>query len=131
MQKSNRIAFLLCISIALVATGACKKNGVGGTAEIHALIYHGTTALVGTTTLYVKFDATTEPSNPTTNYDLKVQGEPDDNHVHVENLRPGDYYLYAVSFDSLAMVAVKGGTAATIKWSERKKTKEVDVQTSN
>lgn len=110
---------------------ACKKNDIGGKATIHAMIFHGTTPMVGTATLYVKFDATSAPANPTTDYDLKITGEPDDNHVHVEELRPGNYYLYAVAFDSTASVAVKGGVATTIKWSERKEIKEIEVQTTN
>ncbi len=94
------------------------------------MIYHGSTPIVGTTTLYVKFDATAQPSDPTSGYDLKLLGEPDDNHVHVEDLRPGDYYLYAVAYDSLAKVSVKGGAAASIKWSERKEMKDVTIQTN-
>ena len=131
MQSIKKSTLLIILFTLAFSVQACKKNDVGGKATIHALIYHGTTPIVGTTTLYVKFDATTAPSNPTTNYDLKVSGELDDNHVHVEELRPGNYYLYAVAFDSTAMVAVKGGVAATIGWSERKEIKEFDVQTNN
>jgi len=124
----TRTLIPLSLILTLTAFTSCKKNGTGGKAEIHALIYHGTTPIVGTTTLYVKFDAKSQPSDPTSNYDLKVLGEVDDNHVHVVDMRPGDYYLYAMAYDSIAKTAVSGGIATTVKWSERKKLKEVELQ---
>lgn len=131
MQLIKKSIFTLFILAFALSFQACKENDVGGKATIHAMTFHGTTPMVGTATLYVKFDATSAPANPTTDFDLKLTGEPDDNHVHVEELRPGNYYLYAVAFDSTASVAVKGGVATTIKWSERKEIKEVEVQTTN
>ncbi len=130
MKTTIKLTAIIIATLGVFTISSCKKNDTGGKAEIHAMIFHGSTPIVGTTTLYVKFDAKSEPSDPTNNYDLKLMGEDDDNHVHVEDLRPGDYYLYAVAFDSTAMVPVKGGASATIKWSERKKTKEVTVQTN-
>jgi hypothetical protein len=125
--KKSTIALLLFTALSV---SSCRKNDTGGEAEVHALIYHGSTPIVGTTTLYVKYDAKSQPAEPLTTYDEKIIGEPDDNHVHVEDLRPGNYYLYAVAFDSLVMKPVKGGTAVAIKWSERKRTKEVQIQTN-
>ena len=115
-------------SILFMLNISCKKNDTGGKAELHALIYKGNKALIGNNIVYVKFNAKSSTSNPTENYNLKVNGETDDNHVHIEDLRPGDYYLYAVSFDSSSMKYLSGGIAATIKWTERKKLKEVVIQ---
>lgn len=126
ISKKLIITILLTGSIALISS--CKKDDTGGDAEIHAKIFRGLTPIVGTTTLYVKFGAKTEPVELTTNYDLKLSGEPDDNHVHVEDLCPGSYYLYAEAFDSTQMIPVSGGVAITIKWAERKKMKEVSIQ---
>lgn len=128
MKTLNKLILVAIITGSVALISSCKKDDTGGDAEIHAKIFHGSTPMIGTTTLYVKFGAETEPSEPTTNYDLKLTGEADDNHVHVEGLRPGSYYLYAEAFDSTLMVPVKGGVATTIKWGERKKMKEVEVQ---
>jgi hypothetical protein len=128
MKLLIKNTLLLAALPTLFLTPSCKKNESGGKAEIHARIYHGSAPVVGTTTLYVKFDAKSQPSDPVSAYDLKLTGDPDDNHVHVEGLRPGDYYLYAVAYDSTAMMQVKGGAAATIKWKERKKLKEIILQ---
>jgi hypothetical protein len=119
---------IIILATATVATlfGACKKNGIGGDAEIHAKVAHHTQA-INASTVYVKFNATELPENPTTNYDLKVAGEVTDNHVHIEELRPGNYYLYAVGFDSTINQTVRGGTGVVIKWSDRKETIEADI----
>jgi hypothetical protein len=123
LKKNLLIHFILVV---LIFSTSCKKNDTGGKAEIHALIFHGDTP-IRSSTLYVKFNASQPVSDPEQTYDLKLQGEEDDNHVHVENMRPGDYYLYAVGFDSTAMKEVRGGIAASIKWTERKKLKEVKI----
>ncbi len=127
MKTIRNFSFILVTLSSLTFGSSCKKNDDNGKAELHAMIYHGSTP-IPSSTLYVKFNATSEPSSPTTNYDLKLQGMDDDNHVHIENLRPGDYYLYAIGYDTLTKQTVKGGAAANIKWSERKKLKEVDIQ---
>ena len=59
-------------------------------------------------------------TDPTSNYDLKVEGEPTDNHVHIEDLRYGEYYLYAVGYYSSNSETVKDGIPVAIKWSQRK-----------
>lgn len=127
MKTQIRFTFILTAVFAAFFSTSCKKNSTGGKAEVHAMIYHGTTPIVGTTTLFVKFDATAQPNTPTENYDLKVLGEVDDNHVHIEELRQGNYYLYALAYDSLTKTPVKGGAAVTIKWSERKEMKDVMI----
>lgn len=124
-MKNTTIILIVTVAIATLF-GACKKNGTGGDAEIHAKVAHHEKA-INASTVYVKFNATELPENPTTNYDLKVEGEVTDNHVHIEELRPGNYYLYAVGFDSTISQTVRGGTGVVIKWSDRKETIEADI----
>lgn len=109
---------------------SCKKNGTGGKASLHVMVYNGSTPIKAST-IYVKFGTQTQPTDAKNNFDLKVQGEEDDNHVHIEDLRVGEYYLYAVGYDSLAKKNVEGGIATTIKWSERKEMKSVDLVMGN
>jgi len=110
--------------IAVAFTASCKKGDTGGDATIVANIKHHATAIKGAT-VYVKFDTDEYPSNPTTDYDLKIVGASNESHVHIEGLRYGKYYLYAQGFDSTDMIAVKGGLPVKIKWSKRKK--EIDI----
>lgn len=127
MKTKNILALILFVILTALASSSCKKNDEGGKAEIHAEIFHGTTQ-VRNSTLYVKFGATSAPADPTGNYDLKLSGTQDDNHVHVEDLRRGDYFLYAVGVDTLLNQPVSGGAHVEIKWKERKKLIEAEVQ---
>lgn len=111
---------------ALILTPSCKKNNTGGKAEVHVMVSNNGTPIYNST-LYVKFDAHHEPSDPTGDYNLKLQGSSSDNHVHVEDLRPGEYYLYAIGVNASTGKTVKGGTAVEIKWKDRKKTIEADI----
>ena len=115
------LVLILCI-----AGFSCKKNGLGGEAEIAAFPKHHGRAIKGCT-LYVKFDAKDLPNDPTNNYDLKIAGSAKEDHIHIEELRAGDYFLYATGFDSTIQAPVTGGIGVSIKWSERKEEKDVDV----
>jgi hypothetical protein len=105
---------------------SCKKGDTGGDATIAGHVKHHSTPIKGAT-VYVKFDEQELPSDPTNNYDLKIVGEANEDHVHIEGLRYGKYYLYAVGFDSTIMQTVTGGVPVKIKWSERKEEIETDI----
>lgn len=132
LQKTNMKTKINLITILLAATfivfTSCKKNSGGGKAEIHAKIYNKGTE-INHSDLYVKFGTTEQPSDPTRNYDIMEHGEETDNHVHVEDLRPGKYYLYAIGVNTLTGKNVKGGASVEIKWKDRKNTLEVPIET--
>lgn len=129
MKTTHHLTLAIFTSLLILFTASCKKNGTGGKAELHAKIYNNGTA-INHSDLYVKFDATQAPSDPTHNYDLKGHGEETDNHVHVESLRPGQYYLYAVGVNTVTGKTVQGGAAVEIKWKDRKKMVEVSIETA-
>lgn len=122
MKKVISIGIILTT---IVCNVACKKNNTGGQCEVAALPEHHGKSIYGAT-VYVKFGAKDLPSNPTTNYDLKIEGEPNEEHVHIEGLRYGNYFLYSVGYDSTISQVVTGGIAIKIKWKERKQ--EIDVK---
>lgn len=118
------IKILTVVTVATTLLVACKKNSDGGKATIAALPAHHGQPIFGATA-YIKFGATELPSDPTTNYDLKIVGEVKENHVHIEELRYGKYYVYMTGYDSTIKQVVKGGLPVHIKYSERKK--EIDL----
>lgn len=122
----KNIFFLTMIAAMIVIVPACKKNDTGGKATIAAFPKHHDRAIKGAT-VYVKFDAEEMPSDITTHYDLKITGEANEDHVHIEDLRYGHYYLYAVGYDSTIMQPVLGGIGVKIKWSERKDEMDVNI----
>jgi hypothetical protein len=117
---------LAAILVCTLAFTSCKKNDTGGKATLVAFPAHHSQAVKGAT-IYVKFDAEDYSSDMTTNYDLKITGEANENHVHIEGLRYGKYYLYAVGYDSTIMQTVTGGIGVKIKWSDRKEEMVVNV----
>jgi hypothetical protein len=99
---------------------ACKKEnepvcnaGKGGNVTLvvhpqhHGAPIHGATA-------YVKFNTQTN-AGATSNYDLTVVGEPQEDHIHVTGLRCGDYFIYCVGYDSTISMQVFGGIPYSIK----------------
>lgn len=120
----KRIISLIVIAVSIVIV-SCKKNNTGGQCRVAAFPEHHGKSIYGAT-VYVKFGAKDMPSNPTTNYDLKIEGEANEEHVHIENLRYGHYFLYSVGYDSSIAQTVTGGIALKIKWKERKQ--ELDVK---
>jgi hypothetical protein len=127
-MKSTRIILGIVIATSLLL-GACKKNGTGGEAIVAAMPAHHGKMIKGAT-VYIKFKATEKPVDPTIDYDLIVVSSPNDDHVHIDGLLPGKYFLYAVGIDSSLIAPnniVKGGVPLTIKYSERKSEIDLDI----
>lgn len=123
MKRLNVIIVIILISF---VGSSCKKNGTNGDATIVAFPQHHSKPIFGGT-VYVKFNAKDLPSNPTKNYDLKIVGDPKEEHVHIKGLLWGDYYLYAEGYDTLIHLPVKGGLAIQIKWGDRQKELDLNV----
>ena len=116
---------ILLNAILLISFASCRKEGLDGNTTLVAFPQHHGKMIKGAT-VYVKFDATELPSNPTTNFDAKFIGEANEDHVHLKNLKWGNYFLYAVGYDSTIAQGVRGGIAKQIKYSERDET-EINV----
>ena len=102
---------------------------MGGKTKIIINTSHHGSTIYGAT-VYVKFNATDLPSDPTNNYDLKIVGNPLEEHIHIDGLRYGQYYFYAVGFDPNISATVIGGAPLTIKWKERKNSINFDLAVS-
>lgn len=126
MKTPSKLIALFSFSIILVFTSACKKNSTGGKAEVHVIVTNNGTPIYHSNA-YVKFGTNKAPSDPTSNYDLMAHGEETDNHVHIEDLRPGTYYITAVGINTITGKTVQGGTSVEIKWKDRKNTLEADI----
>lgn len=109
----------------LLIFSSCKKEGTGGEATIVAFPKHHEKTIKGAT-VYVKFGTKEFSGKNASDYDLTVTGEPEEDHVHIEELKWGDYYLYASGYDSSIARVVTGGVPITIKRSEKKE--EIVVQ---
>jgi hypothetical protein len=124
----NTLSLVLLSGLAIMGI-SCTKNDTGGKALVHALIYYKGTPF-NNATVYVKFDAASAPADPSIDYDFIAYGEGTDNHVHIDNLRPGKYYLYATAANAVTGSTLKGGRAVEIKWKDRKETLEPVIELS-
>lgn len=104
----------------------CKKDaGLGGGASIAIFPeHHGKN--IPNSTAYVKFNSKEAPAS-LSEYDLiesASSNHPD--HIHFDGLKPGDYFIYCVGFDSSISEISKGGMPYTIE--KKDKSKAVDLK---
>ncbi len=102
---------------AALTTFSCKDDpkcnaGSGGSLTIVAKLEHHTINIPNDSlrpdTVWVKFNATDWASAPS-GYDMMLIGEYPEDHVHIEGLQCGQYYLYASGWDTSINQVVRGG----------------------
>jgi len=97
--------------------GSCVYGGQGGSSIIAATLIHHTLHIYSTAqhpdTAFVKFNAKDAPAAGT-GYDLTVLGEVGEDHVHIEGLKPGFYWVQCSGYDTTIAQTVSGGVAVTV-----------------
>lgn len=117
--------------LTLLALFSCKKNGIGGESEISVTVKHHVDLIPGAT-VYIKYGAKEFPGEDLSKYDdSKVTGTSGQGtaHTHFSGLLKGNYYLYAVGYDSSVAKAVKGGIPVKLKSSHEHV--DIDVPVSD
>ncbi|MCX6199328.1 MAG: hypothetical protein NTY88_08930 [Bacteroidetes bacterium] len=130
-MKFLKINFALLSFSILLSFSACKKKcteaGTGGQVTLVASPKHHVMAIVSGAlypdTVFLKFNTKDNPGANLTSYDTYFVGEPGEEHVHMEGLKCGDYYIYAVGYDSTISKRVMGG----IPYSFEKESGEIDL----
>ena len=93
--------------------GSCQYAGTGGSTTIVAFPkHHGnpTTPIFA----YVKFNVQNIPGTDSSNYDLVLYADSTEDHIEIENLKPGKYYIYEIAFDNGISDTVRGGIPYTL-----------------
>ncbi len=108
--------------------GSCRYAGTGGSTTIVAYPRHHSKPIVSSTaypdTAYVKFNTVESPGVNPAAYDMIVVGDSGEDHVHLEGLKAGKYFIYMTGYDSASSPnRVKGGIPYTLMQSSG----EVDV----
>ena len=93
---------------------SCKKAGTGGANTFVISPEHHGTPIKGATA-YIKFDTKEQPGTDLSAYDLVQAGEVNEDHIHVEGMKPGKYYIYCVGYDPTIFSVVNGGIPLTVK----------------
>jgi hypothetical protein len=108
--------------------GTCQLAGSGGNTTIIARPQHHLAPIINhenyRDTAYVKFNTNSFPGTDPSLYDLTFIGEQaGEDHVHLEGLKPGKYFIYMVGLDTTISQRVSGG----IPYSLTQATGEVDI----
>jgi len=93
--------------------GSCTYGGTGGNTTIVAKPQHHTVPIISKVgypdSAFVKFNAENSPGSSASAYDLILAGEVGEDHVHIEGLKPGKYYIFMTGYDSTINQRVTGG----------------------
>jgi hypothetical protein len=122
----NSSAFLSLIFIVfLVSVISCKDDdddecnaGTGGNVTIVAKPEHHLDPVISLPSYpdsaFVKFNAQEFPGDNPALYDLVVAGESPEDHVLIEGLKCGKYFIFMTGFDTSIQERVKGGIPVQI-----------------
>lgn len=132
-MKKASILFAISLLLASASvissctTKKCTNAGTGGAVTLVAFPQHHGMSIVSKAsypdTVYLKYNTKNSPGTNLSLFDTYFVGEAGEAHVHMEGLKCGDYYIYAVGYDSTIMKRVTGG----IPYSFDKETGEIDL----
>ena len=109
----------------------CAKEGLDGDATLVLKPAHHGSSISSTAayqdSAFIKFNVKDAPADPTHDYDAVIVGEIGEDHVHVPNVKWGDYFVYCTGWDTTINARVTGGIYVKVKRSERKNEIVVDV----
>ncbi|MBS1658176.1 MAG: hypothetical protein K1X63_15860 [Chitinophagales bacterium] len=109
---------LLLLSALFLVSMSCNKKedcvaGTGGEVTIAAFPQHHGKAIYNQAnyldSAFIKFNTQDFPGTDPSKYDLIVAGEEGEDHVHIEGLKCGDYYIYMSGWDTSINQRVTGG----------------------
>lgn len=116
IKPAHLFIFSSLLGVVLSYT-SCKDDeqcnaGSGGNLTIVARLEHHGMVIpndsLNPDTVWVKFGVS-DWANAPAGYDLRVIGEYPEDHVHLEGLKCGKYYLYGSGYDATIQMVVKGG----------------------
>lgn len=128
MKKILTAVFLLSFVLFLFS---CKKAGLGGKATLAVTVKHHDLVIMNhigyPDTVFFKYNAKDLPGTAASDFDTYFVGEEGEDHVHCEELKPGNYYIYAVGFDTTISQRVTGGMPFTIKGKDKDSEQDIDI----
>lgn len=102
----------------IIFVSSCKKEGTGGKSSISGRVMHHAAA-IPSASVYIKYGAIDFPGKDVSSYDAQVVADAQGSYKF-NDLRKGDYYLYAVGYDSAFVDDVLGGVAVKLRKNEDK-----------
>jgi hypothetical protein len=101
-----------------VDDGTCEYGGTGGNTTIVAKPEHHGMPIIGhvnyVDSAFIKFNTQESPGSNPANYDWVFAGEEGEDHVHIQGMKPGKYYIYMTGLDTTIGERVFGGIPVTV-----------------
>jgi|GEM_PF-712694 len=98
--------------------GSCIFAGQGGNFDIFAYPQHHEVSIPNIAsyrdTAYIKFNTLDFPGDNPALYDLVLWGNKTTAFVEIQNLKPGNYYIFMTGFDTSIQERVTGGIPVTV-----------------
>jgi hypothetical protein len=105
-------------TVSLLLAG-CTKEGLDGKATFVVKPKHHETPIASSAayrdSVFVKFDVSEIPADPTHDYDALVVGEVGADYIRVEHPTKGNYSIYCTGWDTSFNERVTGGVTIEIK----------------
>jgi hypothetical protein len=128
MNRKSFISKFVIVMLVCILT-SCVKEGPGGNAEIAVWVKHHDKLIPGAT-VYIKYGSKEFPGDGLSLYDdsevCGTEGD-DEGHTHFHDLKRGNYYLYAVGYDSSISETVMGGIPVEITKENKDGSSDVEV----
>ncbi len=117
-----RRAGIILLTLVIIASTSCHKEGSGGKSNVSGNVKHHT-KLIPNTVVYIKYGATEFPGTDLSLYDDKTTADVNA-HYEFKNLRMGNYYLYGIGNDPAYAYPVSGGIGVKLSYN---KTSTIDI----
>lgn len=109
----------------------CEDAGTGGNLTVVATLKHHSKIIYNQPayldTVYVKFNTQDLPGTEPSDFDTYFVGEEGEDHVHIEGLKCGDYFIYGAAFDTTISDRVVGGIPFSTKQTDGEVALDVPV----
>lgn len=126
-----QLKFIIPLMIIALFAGSCCKEGTDGKATLKVYLEHHGKNIPNQTsypdTVYIAFNSLDAPGSGLSKYDTYVVGTGTSDHVHISDLKCGDYFLFGVGMDNSGPYRVTGGMHVKIKHKDRKDEMEVHL----
>lgn len=117
-----KLSLLPLLAIATLGLGSCDKDdcdgGTDGDVNIVTFAVHNGDTLrnyaAHPDTAFVKFNAISSPGTSPSNFDTYFVGDAGEDHIHIEDLECGNYFIYRTAFDSVANKTYTGSTYVNV-----------------
>ena len=115
MKHILNLVIFSAFTFIFLGFSACKNKetpapacvaGTGGNNTVVAYLYHHDSLIANKPdyrdTVYVKFNTLNFPGTGPSSYDAVFVGDSAENHIRIDGLICGDYYLFGVALDTIS-----------------------------